>query len=128
MCVCVCVCVYVADLEISHGDDLTCLSTQSENADLWPRRLGHVRLCVLKKLISRDLVFGLPKLKFSESKVCDACVKGRQKRSSFKSKKQVSSSRILELLHMDLRGPLKVQSRKGKKYILVIVDDYSRFT
>ena len=83
---------------------------------------------LLNKLVSRDLVLGLPKLKFSESKVCEACVKVKQIRSSFKLKKQVSSSRTLELLHMDLCEPLKVQRRSGKKYILVIVDDYSRFT
>ena len=66
-------------------------------------------------------------MKFCE-KICEACVKGKQIRSSFKSKKQVTSSRVLELLHMDLCGPLKVQSRNGKKYIMVIVDYYSKYT
>ncbi|XP_015060475.1 uncharacterized protein LOC107006436 [Solanum pennellii] len=120
--------MYVANLEISHGDDLTCLSAQNENADLWHRRLGHVSSSLLNKLISKDLVRGLPKMKFAENKICEACVKGKQIRSSFKPKNQVTSSRTLELLHMDLCGPLKVQSRNGKKYILVIVDDYSRYT
>ncbi|XP_069149659.1 uncharacterized protein [Solanum lycopersicum] len=101
---------------------------KNENADLWHRRLGHVSSSLLNKLISKDLVRGLPKLKFAENKICEACVKGKQIRSSFKPKKQVTSSRTLELLHMDLCGPLKVQSRNGKKYILVIVDDYSRYT
>ena len=80
--------MYVVDLETSYEDDLTFLSTQSENADLWHRRLGHVNSSLLNKLVSKDLVHGLPKLKFSESKVGDACVKGKQTRSSFKSKKQ----------------------------------------
>ena len=83
---------------------------------------------LLNKLISKDLALGLPKLKFCENKIGEACVKGKQIRSSFKPKKQVTSSTVLELLHMDLCGLLKVQSRNGKKYILVIVDDYSRFT
>ena len=83
---------------------------------------------LLNKLISKDLVRGLPKLKFSENKICEACVKGKQIRLSFKPKKQVTSSRTLELLHMDLCGPLKVQNINGKKYIWVIVDDYSRYT
>ena len=98
----------VANLETSHGYNLTCLSSQNENVDLWHRRLGHVSSSLLNKLISKDLVLGLPKLKFWESKICEACVKGKQIRSSFKSKKQVTSSRVLELLHMDLCGPLKV--------------------
>ena len=83
---------------------------------------------LLNKLISKDLVLGFRELKFCEDKICEACVQGKQIRSSFKSKKQVTSSRVLELLLMDLCGPLKVQSRNGKKYIQVIVDDYSRYT
>ncbi|KAH0751737.1 hypothetical protein KY285_004885 [Solanum tuberosum] len=120
--------MYVADLKTGHEDDLTCLSAQNENDDLWHMKLGHVSSSLLNKLVSRDLVRGLPKLKFSEDKVCDACVKGKQIRSSFKPKKQVSSSRALELIHMYLCGPVKIQSRSRKKYILVIVDGYSRFT
>ena len=80
--------MYVANLETSHGDDLTCLSAQNENADLWHRRRGHVRSSLLNKLISKDLVLGLPKLKFGEKKICEACVKGKQIRhpSSQRSK------------------------------------------
>lgn len=120
--------IYITDLETAQEDDLTCLSAQSEDANLWHRRLGHVSSSLLDKLVSRDLVCGLPRLKFSDDKVCDACVKGKQTRSSFMSKKQVSFSRSLKLIHMDLCGPMRIQSRGGKKYILVIVDDYARFT
>ena len=48
--------MFVANLETSHGDDLTCLSAQNENADLWHCRLGHVISSLLNKLISKDLV------------------------------------------------------------------------
>ena len=84
--------VYVAELETTHGDDLTCLSAQIENVDLCHRRLGHVRYSLLNKLVYRDLVRGLPKLKFSDNQKCDAYVKGKPTRSSLKSKKHVSSS------------------------------------
>ncbi|KAH0771660.1 hypothetical protein KY290_015641 [Solanum tuberosum] len=83
--------MYMADLDTAQGDNLTCLSAQSENANLWHRMLGHVSSFLLNKLVSRDLVRGLPKLKFSDDKVCDACVKGKQTRSSFNIKKQVGS-------------------------------------
>jgi len=68
--------MYVTDLETSHGDNLTCLSAQSENAVLWHKRLGHVSSSLLNKLVSRDLVCGLPKLKFSDVKVCADVPKG----------------------------------------------------
>ena len=40
----------------------------------------------------------------------------------------MSTTKPLKLLHMDLCGPMRVQSRGGKRYVFVIVDDYSRFT
>ena len=71
----------VSNLETSHGDDLTCPIAQNENVDLWHRRLGHVGLSLMNKLIYKDLVLGLPKLKFCESKICEACIKGKQIRA-----------------------------------------------
>ena len=70
--------IYVDNLETDHGDDLTCLSAQNENVDMWHGRLGHVSSSLLNKLISKDLVLGLPKLKFCESKIYEAVVKGQK--------------------------------------------------
>ncbi|GJV10674.1 retrovirus-related pol polyprotein from transposon TNT 1-94 [Tanacetum coccineum] len=53
---------------------------------------------------------------------------GKAKRKSFHTKTTPSSKRRLQLLHMDLCGPMRVESINGKKYVLVIVDDYSRYT
>jgi len=82
----------------------------------------------LNKLISKDLVIGLPKLKFEKDHICEACLKGKQVKNSFKIKKVVSSLKPLELLHMDLFGPSRTMSLSGNYYALVIVDDFSRFT
>ena len=82
----------------------------------------------LNKLISKDLVIELPKLKFERDNICEACQKGKQVKSSFKIKNVVSSLRPLELLHMDLFGPSRTMSLSGNYYALVIVDDFSRYT
>ena len=82
----------------------------------------------LSKLAKNDLVIGLPKLSFDKDKIYDACQFGKQVRNSFKSKNSVSTSRPLELLHIDLFRPMDVLSMGGKSYGFVIVDDYSRFT
>ena len=79
-------------------------------------------------LISKDIVIGLPRLKFEKDKLCDACQKGKQTKVSFKSKNIVSTTQPLQLLHMDLFGPSRVMSFGGSYYALVIVDDYSRYT
>ncbi|GKA27234.1 retrovirus-related pol polyprotein from transposon TNT 1-94 [Tanacetum coccineum] len=74
------------------------------------------------------LVRGLPKLKFKKDHLCSACSLGKSKKSSHKSKADDTNQEKLYLLYMDLCGPMCVESINGKKYILVIVDDYSRFT
>ena len=60
--------------------------------------------------------------------VYDACITGKQSRISFKSKQVISTSRPLELIHMDLYGPMLVRSFSGSRYVIVIIVDYSRFT
>ncbi|GKB36145.1 integrase, catalytic region, zinc finger, CCHC-type containing protein, partial [Tanacetum coccineum] len=75
-----------------------------------------------------DLVDGLPKFKYGKDHLCSACERGKSKKASHPPKLVPSDHSKLELLHMDLCGPMRVASINGKKYILVIVDDYSRYT
>jgi len=82
----------------------------------------------LNKLISNDLVVGLPKLKFEKEHVCETCQRGKQTKQSFKLKNLDSTSKPLELLHMDLFGPLRTMSLRGNYYAFVVVDNFSRFT
>jgi len=83
---------------------------------------------IISKLVKGNLVKGLPKLDFQKDKICQACQQGKQTKNSFKPKDAISTSRPLELLHMDLFGPTQTLSLGGKKYTLVIVDDFTRFT
>jgi len=108
--------------------NLTCLSALNDDVMLWHKRLGHASLSLLNKLVSKDLVVGLPSIKYNNDKVCDACARGKQVRNSFKLKNYVSTTRPLEMLHVDLCDPIRITSRGGKRYALVIMDDYSRFT
>lgn len=112
----------------SPKNEFSCLNALDTDSFLRHKRLGHVSYSMLNKLITKDLVLGLPRSKFMEDKVCNACVKGKQVISSFKSKKLVSTSRPLELFHMDLCEPIRIQSRGGKRYVFIIFYDYFRFT
>nr|GEU85301.1 hypothetical protein [Tanacetum cinerariifolium] len=75
-----------------------------------------------------DLLTGLPKLKFKKDHLCSACAMGKSKKKSHKPKYKDTNQEKLYLLHMDLCEQMRVESVNGKKCILVIVDDYSRFT
>ncbi|GKB65395.1 retrovirus-related pol polyprotein from transposon TNT 1-94 [Tanacetum coccineum] len=108
-------------------EDKICLATLDENSTLWHRRLGHANMQLIQSLASKELVRNLPKLKFDRH-FCDACKIGKQTNASHKDKNIVSTTRCLELLHMDLFGPSVVWSYGENRYTLVIVDDYSRYT
>ncbi|GKB40222.1 retrovirus-related pol polyprotein from transposon TNT 1-94 [Tanacetum coccineum] len=95
---------------------------------LWHRRLSHLNFGTLNKLAKDGLARGIPKLKFQKDHMCSACALGKRKKSSHQPKADDTNQEKLYLLHMDLCGPMRVESINGKKYILVIVDDYSRFT
>ncbi|GJV87942.1 retrovirus-related pol polyprotein from transposon TNT 1-94 [Tanacetum coccineum] len=107
--------------------DKVCLTTIVENYPLWHRRLGHANMRLIQSLASKQLVRNLPKVKFDQH-FCDACKIGKQDHASHKAKNIVSSTRFLELLHMDLFSPSAVRSYGGNLYTLVIIEEYSKYT
>nr|GEX76843.1 hypothetical protein [Tanacetum cinerariifolium] len=95
---------------------------------LWHRRLSHLNFGAINYLARQGLVRGLPKLKFKKDHLCFACAMGKSKMKSHKPKSEDTNQEKLYLFHMDLCGPMRVESVNGKKYNLIIVNDYSRFT
>ncbi|GJW23033.1 retrovirus-related pol polyprotein from transposon TNT 1-94 [Tanacetum coccineum] len=82
----------------------------------------------LEVLAKDGLARGIPRLKFQKDHLCSACALGKSKKSSHQPKAEETNQEKLHILHMDLCGPMRVASINEKRYILVIVDDYSRFT
>ncbi|GJX12675.1 retrovirus-related pol polyprotein from transposon TNT 1-94 [Tanacetum coccineum] len=95
---------------------------------LWHHRLSHLNFGTINYLTRLDMVDGLPKFKYGKDHLCSACDRGKRKKASHPLKLVPSDHSKLELLYMDLCGPMRVASINGKKYIFVIVDDYSRYT
>nr|GEW47125.1 hypothetical protein [Tanacetum cinerariifolium] len=95
---------------------------------LWHQRLSHLNFDTINNLSRNDLVSGLPKFKYHKEHLCPSCEQGKSKRASHPPKPVPNSRQILHLLHMDLRGPMRISSINGKRYVLVIMDDYSRYT
>ncbi|GJS25885.1 retrovirus-related pol polyprotein from transposon TNT 1-94 [Tanacetum coccineum] len=95
---------------------------------LWHRRLSHLNFGTFNKLTKDGLARGIPKLKFQKDHLCSVHSLGKRNKSSHQPKAEDTNQEKLYLLHMYLYGPMRMESIKVKKYILVIVDDYSRFT
>ncbi|GJV55557.1 putative ribonuclease H-like domain-containing protein [Tanacetum coccineum] len=126
------ICLTALDLKnIIHisGDHLCLVAKATEDeAVLWHRRLGHVNFKNINKLVKGNLVRGLPSKTFKLDHSCLACRKGKQHRASCKKIEERTVREPLELLHMDLFGPVSVESINKKKYCLVVTDDCSKFS
>ncbi|GJY58020.1 retrovirus-related pol polyprotein from transposon TNT 1-94 [Tanacetum coccineum] len=115
--------------DMMKSSPICLLSKASKNKSwLWHRRLNHLNFGTINDLARKDLVRGLPRLKFEKDHLCSACQLGKSKKHTHKPKTENTNLEVLNTLYMDLCGPMRVQTINGKKYILVIVDDYSQFT
>jgi transposase InsO family protein len=82
----------------------------------------------LHKLLKGEHIVGLTKVNFEKDMICSAFQVGKQVGAHHSHKNIMMTDGPLELLHMDLFGPIAYISIDGSKYCLMIVDDYSRFT
>ncbi|GJU68366.1 retrovirus-related pol polyprotein from transposon TNT 1-94 [Tanacetum coccineum] len=110
------------DFGADYGD------ASSSQSWLWHQRLSHLNFATINNLVKNNLVRGLPKMKFEKDHLYSACEQGKIHRKHHKSKTAFASNKPLYLLHMDLCGLMRVESINGKRYVLVVVDDYSRYT
>nr|GEU29568.1 reverse transcriptase domain-containing protein [Tanacetum cinerariifolium] len=81
---------------------------------LWNRRLSHLNFGAINHLDRQGLVRGLPKLKFNKDHFCSACAMGKSTKKSHKPKSEDTNQEKLYLLHIDLCGPIRVESVNGK--------------
>lgn len=98
---------------------------RTDTSKLWHERFCHVNNEYISETSRNKSVNGLPEIsKLTED--CISCKLAKSKRISFKSIGKIRSKHPLELLHMDLCGPLPVSSHAGNRYFLSIIDDFSR--
>ncbi|KAL8097340.1 hypothetical protein AgCh_030470 [Apium graveolens] len=122
--------LFVADLDSTNKDGICCFYTKAleEQSKLWQKKLSHLNFKAINTLVKKELVRDMPNLEFAQVEVCEAFQKRKMKRSSHKLKTVNSISSPLQLIHMDLFGPVNVLSISRNKYALVMMDDFSRYT
>nr|GEU42673.1 retrovirus-related Pol polyprotein from transposon TNT 1-94 [Tanacetum cinerariifolium] len=101
--------LYTISLQESISSTPLCLMAKATptQAWLWHRRLSHLNFDYINLLSKKDIMIGLPKLKYVKDQLCSSCKLSKAKRSSFKSKAIPNSKGMLNLLHMDLCGPMQ---------------------
>ncbi|GJR26196.1 retrovirus-related pol polyprotein from transposon TNT 1-94 [Tanacetum coccineum] len=104
--------------DMMKSSPICLLSKASKNKSwLWHRHLNHSNFGTINELARKDLVGGLSRLKFKKYHLCSACQLGKSKKHTHKSKTKNTNLEVLNTLHMDLCGPMRVQKINGKKYI-----------
>ena len=106
-------------------------ASATQNPQLWHRRLGHLGMPNLLKMVESGMVKGMEltaaQVKAASQTVCEPCLAGKQGRVSF-GHSEHKASKPLELLHMDLMGPMPVPSLGGSLYLATFLDDYSKLS
>jgi hypothetical protein len=120
--------LYLVDFNASDAQLSTCLFTKSSIGWLWHRRLGHIEIKQLNRLVKHDLVRGLKDIVFEKDKLCSSCQTDKQVGNTHPKKNMMNTSKAFELLHIDLFGPTQYTNMDGNKYDFVIMDDYTRYT
>ncbi|GKA47881.1 retrovirus-related pol polyprotein from transposon TNT 1-94 [Tanacetum coccineum] len=122
--------LYTINLHDIASASLICLMARATSTKLWlwNQWLSHLNFDTINDLAINDLVIDLPKFKYHKEHICPSCEQGKSKRASHPPKLVPNYKQRLHLLHMNLCGPMRIASINGKRYVLVIVDDYSRYT
>ncbi|GJS09255.1 retrovirus-related pol polyprotein from transposon TNT 1-94 [Tanacetum coccineum] len=122
--------LYTINLHEMASASPICLMARATSTKswLWHQRLSHLNFDTINDLAKNDLVTGLLKFKYHKEHICPLCEQGKSKRASHPPKPVPNSKKRLHLLHMDLYGLMRVESINGKRYVLVIMDNYSRYT
>nr|GEU97249.1 hypothetical protein [Tanacetum cinerariifolium] len=114
--------LYTLSLGDMMASSLICLLFKASKTKswLWHRRLSHLKFGAINHLARQGLVRDLPKLKFEKDHLCSACAMGKSKKKSHKPKSEDTNQEKLYLLHMDLCGPMRVESVNEKKLASLI--------
>nr|GEX03883.1 hypothetical protein [Tanacetum cinerariifolium] len=122
--------LYTIALYEVASNSSTCLLAKASSLQswLWHQHLSHLNFTTINNLMKNNLVQGLSKMKFEKDHLCSACEQGKIHWKHHMSKMDFASNKTLYLLHMDFCGPMRIKSINGKRYVLVVADDYSRYT
>lgn len=105
------------------------VTKQAGSPQLWHRRFGHLGYDNLAVLVKQDMVNGLPvpanEFEAVSKEPCEPCIMAKHARKPFPASMSGKASKPLELVHMDVCGPVSPPSRGGARYLATFLDDYS---
>ncbi|GJV03970.1 zinc finger, CCHC-type containing protein [Tanacetum coccineum] len=113
-------------INLKVGMPMCLLANLENHAWLWHARLGHLNFDSIKQMTQKKLVEGIPSISH-KNQVCNACLLGKHNRALFPNQTNTKSLEPLNLIFGDLCGPISPATESGKKYMFLLVDDYTRY-
>ena len=107
-------------LDTGDFPEVALAARASPISTLWHQRYGHLNMQYLSQLSREGLVSGLPDIQTQQLGVCGACQAGKQHRSSFTNGESWRASKVLQLIHVDICGPMKTSSITACKYFCLL--------
>ena len=95
---------------------------------LWHRRLGHRDWAAAERIIKEQLATGMKVRDCGIRSVCECCLEGKSARAPFPAVTERKSTQILDIVHTDLCGPMQTSTPSGNRYVMHLIDDFSRYT
>ncbi|KAI5352933.1 hypothetical protein L3X38_005825 [Prunus dulcis] len=112
-------------LSLKYANSVAMKATIEESTWYWHSRFGHLNMQSLKLLQQQELVYGLPEIG-NANRICQDCAIGKSHGEAFGKEKIWRASLPLELVHLDVCGPMQTTSIGGNKYFLTFIDDCTR--
>ena len=94
---------------------------------MWHRRFGHRDISAIKELVHKELATGIIIKDCGKRETCECCVKGKMARTPFPKETKNKAQSILDLIHTDVCGPMQTITPAQNRYVITIIDDYSRY-
>ncbi len=92
----------------------------------WHQPFGHLNMANFKKL--EKMVNGMNLKEVPLHHVCETCIEGKHQKTSFRKNETTRASKLLELVHSDVCGPMKTTSCGGARYFVTFIEDFSKKT
>ena len=92
------------------------------------KKVGHASYKHLSIVSRHESILGIPKLSKVNNVICGSCQLGKETKAKHPGTQTLATSRPLELLHLDFMGSTRTESLEGKRYIMVVVNDFTRYT
>ena len=94
---------------------------------LWHLRLGHIGHDGLDAIVKKNIGIGVDITAVKKWDLCDGCALGKQTRVHFQSSSTDRATKLLEVIHSDVCGPMSTTTFSGKRYFVTFIDDKSRY-